>query len=291
MIKGGYILQPRVFGESDASKMPPVTREIWMYILRKVNHSDSKQFKRGQGFFRFSDIQNDLCWYAGYRKIMYSKPQITKSLRRLCEGNMTATMKATRGIVITVCNYDHYQNPKNYEGNDEKITKEPRRKRSGRTINKNGEELKNSKNGKNIPINKPKDNNMGGDKTPATFQGNGGVQNHAEILYVVDQFYQHRIATNPIAFKTFDKEKSYSQSILELDKLIRIDKYTLDEIKSVLNFAVNDSFWQDQVYSLARLRRKSGNGETKFKNIYLKFKASTKQQDAMDAWAAEMEEK
>jgi len=117
------------------------------------------------------------------------------------------------------------------------------------------------------------------------------IQNHAEILYVVDQFYQHRIATNPIAFKTFDKEKSYSQSILELDKLIRIDKYTLDEIKSVLNFAVNDSFWQDQVYSLARLRRKSGNGETKFKNIYLKFKASTKQQDAMDAWAAEMEEK
>lgn len=155
MIDGGYILQPRCFDGSDASKMPPVTREIWFYILRKVNHSDNKQFKRGQNFFSYSDIQQDLCWYSGYRKNTYSKPQITKSIRRLREGNMVETMKATRGLIITICNYDYYQNPKNYESNNEGNMKETRKKRSGRTINKN-ERMKECN---NTPLNPPKGGN------------------------------------------------------------------------------------------------------------------------------------
>ena len=144
-IHGGYVLQPRIFDKSEASKMSPVTRELWFYLLRNVNHSDNGKFKRGQGFFQFSDIQEDLHWYVGYRKMMYSKPQLTKALRRLCEGNMTATAKATRGIIITVLNYSIYQDPKNYEGNDEGSTKKQRRDFGGNTINKNGKNEKNVK--------------------------------------------------------------------------------------------------------------------------------------------------
>jgi hypothetical protein len=40
---------------------------------------------------------------------------------------MVETAKATHGMVITVCNYDYYQNPENYEGNDEGSMKETRR--------------------------------------------------------------------------------------------------------------------------------------------------------------------
>ena len=127
-------MQPRVFDNSEASKMPPVTRELWFYLLRNVNFSDNGKIKRGQGFFRFEDIQNALAWYVGYRKMMYSKPQLTKSLRRLCEGNMVETAKETRGIMVTICNFDHFQDPKNYEGNGEGITKKSRRKNGGNTI-------------------------------------------------------------------------------------------------------------------------------------------------------------
>jgi hypothetical protein len=137
MIPGGYILQPRKIDESEVSKMPPVTRELWLYILRKVSHKDNGSLKKGQGFFRLSDIQKDLSWHVGYRLETYSKPQLTKSLRRLREGNMIETMKATRGILVTVCKYSTYQDAKNYEGNDEGTTKEQRRKRRGHTINKN----------------------------------------------------------------------------------------------------------------------------------------------------------
>src|SRR6056297_1006810 len=136
-IPGGYILQPRKVDESEIMHDPPVVRELWFYLLRKVNHKDNGKFMRGQGFFRFEDIQNDLCWFAGYRKMKYSKPQLTKSLRRLRERNMIETAKATRGIHVTILNYNYYQNPKNYESNNEEIAKETRKQQGGITKNKN----------------------------------------------------------------------------------------------------------------------------------------------------------
>ena len=123
MINGGYILQPRIFDESEASKLHPVARELWFYLIRKVNHKDNSKFKRGQGFFRYKDIQDGLSWAIGFRKETYSKTQIYKALRRLNESRMTTTTKTTRGIVITICNYEIYQNPKNYEDYNERTTK------------------------------------------------------------------------------------------------------------------------------------------------------------------------
>jgi hypothetical protein len=119
MINGGYILQPRKLDESDVFRMPPVTRELWLYILRKVCYKDNKALKKGQRYFRFSQIQKDLSWHVGYRIETYSKPQLTKSLRRLREGNMIETTKATHGILVTVLKFGYYQNPANYEGNNE----------------------------------------------------------------------------------------------------------------------------------------------------------------------------
>jgi hypothetical protein len=147
MIKGGYILQPRTVDDSEVSEFPPVTRELWHYLLRKVNHTrnDRLNINRGQGFFKLAEIQEDLKWYSGYRKNIYSKPQLTKSLRRLRESSMVATAKETRGLLITICNYDYYQYPGNYEGNDEGSAKETRRKQKGRTINKNEKNVKNEK--------------------------------------------------------------------------------------------------------------------------------------------------
>ena len=136
-IRGGYILQPRCFDRSDTSKFPPVTRELWMYLLRRVNHKEAKGYQRGQGFFNLGDIQKDLSWFIGYRREMYSKPQLTKSLRRLCDASMVETMKATRGVIITICNYSFYQDPQNYEGNNEGSTKETGRERESHTKNKN----------------------------------------------------------------------------------------------------------------------------------------------------------
>jgi len=144
-IDGGYILLSRKIDDSDIMRMPPATREIWLYILRKVNHSDYKHLTRGENIFHYKDIQDDLCWYVGYRKMKYSKNDIAKSLRRLCEGNMIDTTKATRGVRIKVLNYSVYQDPKNYEGNTKDTTKATRRTQGGYRKYKNDKNVKNDK--------------------------------------------------------------------------------------------------------------------------------------------------
>jgi hypothetical protein len=128
LIDGGYILQPRKIDDSEIMHAPPVVRELWLYLLRKVNWKDNCKYMRGQGFFQLETIQKDLGWFVGYRRMVYSKPQLTKALRRLREGNMIATTKETRGVFVSVCKYEFYQDKKNYEGNDEETTKEQREK-------------------------------------------------------------------------------------------------------------------------------------------------------------------
>jgi hypothetical protein len=259
-IRGGYILQPRLFGDSEASKMPPVTRELWFYILRKVNHKKVGKFNRGQGFFSLSDIQEDLSWYVGYRKMKYSKPQLTKSLRRLRESNMVETMKATRGVLITVCKYNYYQDAKNYERNDEGQPKETRRKSSGRTKNKNDKNDKNVKNDKK--------------RTKDGKSGNGEIKKEIphSFLSFSNDFYRY-LSLN--GGKKEYTRKQITDGADTIEKLVRIDKYDIEtEIKAALGWGIKDEFWSKQIRSLSTLRKKSDkNGETKFTNLFNQYSA------------------
>jgi len=124
---------------------PPVVRELWLYLLRKVNWKDNGRLLRGSGFFQFDQVQKDLCWYVGYRKMTYSKPQLTKALRRLREERMIETTKETRGVIVTVLNYAIYQDFENCEGNDEGKAKETRRNFAGITILEEVEEVRSKK--------------------------------------------------------------------------------------------------------------------------------------------------
>ncbi len=142
-IKGGYYLKARIIQEKKISKAPPHTREVWDYILREANHKDNKYgqytIKRGQLFRTYQEIRESLAWFAGWRKMMYSENQMKASMKFLRDNQCIATTKQPGGTIITILNYDHYQNPKNYEATKE-ATKEhafpPRN-------NKNDKECKN----------------------------------------------------------------------------------------------------------------------------------------------------
>lgn len=151
MIGGGYILQPRSWDSSKAAHFPPVVREVWHYLLRQVNHNDNELNKRGERYFSLDEIQKSLSWSVGYRVMKYSKPQLTKALRRLREENMIATPKATHGVHITVINYDYYQTPENYEGNGEGNAKATRRKSKG-NANKNEKNERMKEEEEELPI-------------------------------------------------------------------------------------------------------------------------------------------
>ena len=147
-IKGGYILQPRIIDESETSRFPPHVREIWLYLLRKANHEDrivhGTLIKRGQLKTSYKDILEDLSWFVGYRKESYKKHHCETAMKLLTKQQMITTAKTTRGMFVTICKYDHYQNPNNYETDNESDNKTTRDLQSTDTINKNYKNSKNS---------------------------------------------------------------------------------------------------------------------------------------------------
>ena len=141
MIPHGYYLKARCIQNSAVVNTPPYVREIWDYLCGNANRIDIKQdgdiIKRGQLLVSYKDIIEHLCWYVGYRKMKYSENHMKKGMRYLTKELMITKEKKPRGVLITVCNYDYYQDPKNYERTNkktnERTTKEPRGNQEGTT--------------------------------------------------------------------------------------------------------------------------------------------------------------
>lgn len=117
-IAGGYYIMARAIQESAIAQSCPCTREVWGWLIKEANHkmNNRSNIKRGELVRTISDIQEGLKWFVGFRKQMYSASQIEKSLKFLRKETMIKTMKTVRGIRITICKYDYYQDFNNYEG-------------------------------------------------------------------------------------------------------------------------------------------------------------------------------
>ena len=159
-IPKGYILLSRKLLDNEIMAKPPLYLKVWIYLLTNAQHKDYKGLKRGQLFTSIPKIQEAMSYMVGYRKETPSYKQIRGVLDWLrfpCEGttkderrgSMIDITKGTHGMVVTIVNYDLYQDPKNYEGHseghNEGIAKDERRARQGHNINKN---VKNDKNDK-----------------------------------------------------------------------------------------------------------------------------------------------
>ena len=132
-IKGGATMWSRQTIESDIFyNKPDKWFKVWFYIVNHVNHKKNKQFKRGEGFFRYLLVEE----YTGA-----SKNQIYRCLRWLEKEGMIGTHKTTRGVIIKVINYDLYQNLENYK----RDPSETQRRYEGYTINKNDNNENNEK--------------------------------------------------------------------------------------------------------------------------------------------------
>lgn len=118
-IKGGYYIKARKIQESEIAHWPPHVREIWDWLLQDANWEDGKKLKRGQTRRTINEIREALHWKVGYRKERYSATQCENAMKLLRKAGMIATTKTGRGTIITICNYEEYQNPENYECRNE----------------------------------------------------------------------------------------------------------------------------------------------------------------------------
>lgn len=126
----GYILESKTILESEIWYKPPIYFKVWHYLLLKANYKDSGNLKRGQLFTTIDELREACTYKQGYRSVRPSRKEIwsvLEWLRSPHEGNnegntketMIETTKVTHGMVITVCNYNVYQSPSFYEGNNE----------------------------------------------------------------------------------------------------------------------------------------------------------------------------
>lgn len=154
-IPNGYYMKARIIVEKPISKAPPHIREIWDYFLREANHRGNKygkhEIKRGQLFRSFKEIKDDLCWFAGWRKMTYNENHMKTAMKYLKKHLMITSTKHPAGMLITVVNYSFYQNAKNYETTSE-ATKET-------TSESTDEKPEGSHNNKNVKNEKNVNNN------------------------------------------------------------------------------------------------------------------------------------
>jgi hypothetical protein len=151
-IPGGYLLLSRKLIDSEIYKKPPHFLKIWIYLLQNAQHRNYKQLKRGQLWTNLNEIREACSWYVGYRKEYLSKSKINAAIdwmRSPSEAEdegctkppMITTTKTTHGQLITINNYYLYQDPANYESNNEdnneSSTNSIRKEQSSDNINKN----------------------------------------------------------------------------------------------------------------------------------------------------------
>ena len=169
-IPGGCLLLARKIIDSNIWAKPPLYIKVWIYFLARAQHKPFKGQKRGQFWVTIPEIIEAVKWKVGCRTEKPTKDQIfqiiewlrkpdnqdssTGSTKTLWEGHesntkatMIATTRATRGLLVTVENYDFYQTLSNYESNDEPDNEKSmggsRKQRQPDTINKNGKNVNN----------------------------------------------------------------------------------------------------------------------------------------------------
>jgi len=101
--------------------------KIWFFIVNKVNHTDTKLFKRSTNLITYAEISE-------FTKA--TKNQIDMFIRWAKKEQMLTTEKTTRGMIVTVCNYDKFQTLDNYKNDTENELQTKRKRNRNDTINK-----------------------------------------------------------------------------------------------------------------------------------------------------------
>jgi len=123
-IERGYILVARKILESDLMDKPPLYFKLWIWMLNKAAYKGSKKLQRGQFFTTIKEMQQAMSYKIGYRKVVPTIDKIRRAYEHFTNATMMTTTKTTRGIVITILNYNKYQNPKSYEAHTEDHTED-----------------------------------------------------------------------------------------------------------------------------------------------------------------------
>ena len=123
-IPKGFVFLWRCIDDQPIMKASPCTRETFLYLLRQAQFKETtipggKVLKRGQIFTTYKQIINALSWNIGTRTEGYQIHHIETAMKTMKKTGLITTQKTTRGIIVTICEYDLYQSKNSYENHNE----------------------------------------------------------------------------------------------------------------------------------------------------------------------------
>lgn len=113
-MNSGCILLARNMLDSDLMKQSPLVIKLWVWLLLRALWKDGNKLKRGQLVTTIHEMREVMSHYSGWRKTTPSPDQIRSAYGVLKDTARITVMRTTRGVVITICNYDAYQDINNY---------------------------------------------------------------------------------------------------------------------------------------------------------------------------------
>lgn len=238
-IDGGAILCARQIIESEIFyKKPDKWFKIWMYLLMSARWKPKNGIKRGQCFMKYA-------WISEATGANFN--EIDHCIRWLKSARQIATLKATRGFVITICNYEQYQDMDNYKSDTKSDAKSDLK-------------AKQKRNKSDTIIEVSKESKKGKKKT---FMSDSTEYRLSNLLLKEIQ------KNNPN-----QKKPNLQTWSADIDKMVRLDNRTPDDIKEIIIWAQNDDFWRSNILSTAKLRKKydalwiKANSEQKNEGLY-----------------------
>jgi len=228
--------------------------QLWIHVLISVNYKKKKLIFNGKeiivlpgsGIFGLNQIVTDIKKitnqktkkFKKFKTIYYRKLKILEKLRKV---KLQPTNKFT---IISIVKWEQYQQ------NETQVK-----------LNCNSSETQVKTNKKVKKVKKEEEKNS----LP---------EGRNEIDTFCNDFISYIKKTKPtLAPKSKNIQKN---SYVVVNQLINLDGYKLEQIIQGMQWAVKDAFWQDNIFSLASLRRKSSNGLTKFQNIINGMKKNNK---------------
>ena len=220
-------------------------------IFKEDGHTQGGvKLERGQWLRSYRNLQIDLEYVENRSVKKYSLSRIHRAVDNLIKSERIKVEDTGLGTLFTVINYSKYQGLENYKQHNENAerTQREREENGNGTEREQGWNNNNNDNKGNKENKEPKSENKFSDDSPPVI-----LSRH---------LFQWVKKNEPKA-----KEPNFQTWAVHMDRLIRIDSRTEDEIRQVIDKCQKDTFWSSNILSTDKLRQK-------FPSLALKFGVS-----------------
>lgn len=201
--------------------------EAWLDLLMDANHQDNKfvfdgklvEVERGQKVTSIRQLSERWGW---------SRTKVTDFLTLLEKDKMLVRKSDSKKTVLTIVNYDIYQNQEQ-EKSHSNDTEKPQK-----STNNNVKTMSNNENNKTSSSTRKK-----------------RVYDPDSIYFILAEKLSKQICQNQEI-----KEPNLNRWADDIRKMIEIDKRTESQVSNMIDWATSDPFWSAVILSAKKLRDK-----------------------------------